>query len=229
MINNNISVQLQNDIMRVLRGETTEKIELPVAIMEAAKQASLDLHNAFLEEGYSSVERKREILRRNLNEGLKKCNCSPTTDMVTRFEEEAMKPIEADSLDEKVTVARAKEHEKKVDKGDEKAWKYTHPSNPRGMWKDGKAKSPTHIKTGKGLEKDLAKAEADYDREVASDKLYDKGGKVVKTGKAAKFVNGIRAEEVEANSSIAEELKNFVANLTAEDRKILRGLLEQKN
>jgi hypothetical protein len=97
------------------------------------------------------------------------------------------------------------------------------------MWKDGKAKSPTHIKTGKGLEKDLAKAEADYDREVASDKLYDKGGKVVKTGKAAKFVNGIRAEEVETNSSIAEELKNFVANLTAEDRKILRGLLEEKN
>jgi hypothetical protein len=229
MNNNKISAQLQDDIMRVLRGETTQKIELPTAIMEAAKQAAIDLNHAFLEEGYGSAERKREILRRNLNEGLKKCGCSPTADMIARFEEEAMKPVETDSLDEKVTVARAKEHEKKIDKADEKAWKYTHISNPNGMWKDGKAKSPAHIKTGKGLEKAYDKAVADYDREVASDKLYDKGGKVVKTGKVAKFVNGIREEEVEANSSIAEELKNFVANLTAEDRKILRGLLEEKN
>ena len=78
MNNNKISAQLQNDIMRVLRGETTQKIELPTAIMEAAKQASVDLNHAFLDEGYLSAERRREILRRNLNEGLKKCVCSPT-------------------------------------------------------------------------------------------------------------------------------------------------------
>jgi hypothetical protein len=94
MNNNKISAQLQSDIMRVLRGETTQKIELPTAIMEAAKQAAIDLTQAFLEEGYGSVERKREILRRNLNEGLKKCGCSPTADMIARFEEEAMKPVE---------------------------------------------------------------------------------------------------------------------------------------
>ena len=94
MNNNKISAQLQSDIMRVLRGETTQKIELPTAIMEAAKQAAIDLNHAFLEEGYGSAERKREILRRNLNEGLKKCGCSPTADMIARFEEEAMKPVE---------------------------------------------------------------------------------------------------------------------------------------
>ena len=79
-----------------------------------------------------------------------------------------------------VTAARAKDHEKKIDKADDKAWRYTNPANRKGMWKNGKAKSPTHIKKGKGLEKDLAKAEADYDREVASKKLYGRGGKVVK-------------------------------------------------
>ena len=89
--------------------------------------------------------------------------------------------LDESELDEMaVTAARAKDHEKKIDKADDKAWRYTNPDNRKGMWKNGKAKSPTHIKKGKGLEKDLAKAEADYDREVASKKLYGRGGKVVK-------------------------------------------------
>ena len=95
MNTNKISAELQNDIMKVLRGETTQKVELPVAIMEAAVNASAQLEKAYLEEGYTSTERKREILRRNLNEGLEKCNCNPTTEMIVRYEEEATKPASA--------------------------------------------------------------------------------------------------------------------------------------
>jgi len=79
-----------------------------------------------------------------------------------------------------VTAARAKEHERKIDKADEKAWRYTNPSNRQGMWKDGKAKSSAHIKKGKGLEKAYDKAVAQSNKEVASKKLYGRGGKVVK-------------------------------------------------
>jgi len=92
------------------------------------------------------------------------------------------KPVKEEAeLDEMaVTAARAKEHERKIDKADEKAWRYTNPSNRQGMWKDGKAKSSAHIKKGKGLEKAYDKAVAQSNKEVASKKLYGRGGKVVK-------------------------------------------------
>lgn len=92
MHSNKISANLQNDILKVLRGETTTKVELPTSIMEAAKQASMDLGHAFLDEGYLSAERRRDILRSNLAEGLKKCGCTPTAEMIARYEEEASKP-----------------------------------------------------------------------------------------------------------------------------------------
>lgn len=79
-----------------------------------------------------------------------------------------------------VTAAREKEHENKIDKADTKAWRYMNPDNRKGMWKKGKAKSPAHIKKGKGLEKAYDKAVAQFDKEVASKKLYGRGGKVVK-------------------------------------------------
>jgi hypothetical protein len=79
-----------------------------------------------------------------------------------------------------VTAARAKEHGKKIYKADIKAWRYMNPDNRKGMWKNGKAKSPAHIKKGKGLEKAYDKAVAQSDKEVASKKLYGRGGKVVK-------------------------------------------------
>ena len=112
MHSNKISANLQNDILKVLRGETVSKIELPTAIMEAAKQASMDLSHAFLDEGYLSAERRRDILRRNLAEGLKKCGCTPTTEMINRYEEEASKPVQVDAKKE---VAEETKKEEVVD------------------------------------------------------------------------------------------------------------------
>jgi hypothetical protein len=107
MHSNKISANLQNDILKVLRGETVSKTELPTAIMEAAKQASIDLGHAFLDEGYLSAERRRDILRRNLAEGLKKCGCTPTTEMINRYEEEASKPVQAEETKKEEVVDEA--------------------------------------------------------------------------------------------------------------------------
>jgi hypothetical protein len=112
MHSNKISANLQNDILKVLRGETISKTELPTAIMKAAKQASIDLGHAFLDEGYLSAERRRDILRRNLAEGLKKCGCTPTTEMINRYEEEASKPVQVDAKKE---VAEETKKEEVVD------------------------------------------------------------------------------------------------------------------
>lgn len=79
-----------------------------------------------------------------------------------------------------VTAARAREHNRAIDRADHKAWAYTNPDNRKGMWKDGKAKSPAHIKKGKGLEKAYDSAVKKLDTERASKKLYGRGGKVVK-------------------------------------------------
>lgn len=111
MHSNKISANLQNDILKVLRGETKAKTELPTAIMEAAKQASVDLSHAFLDEGYLSSERRRDILRRNLAEGLKKCGCTPTMEMIASYEEEANKPAQISEKKEE----EAKKEEVSVD------------------------------------------------------------------------------------------------------------------
>jgi len=90
-----------------------------------------------------------------------------------------------------VTAGRAREHEAKINSAETKAYRFMNPDNRKGLFgKSGKAKSPAALKKGKGLEKGENKARSDYDKEVASDKLFDKGGKVL--GKAAKFVNGMR-------------------------------------
>ena len=79
-----------------------------------------------------------------------------------------------------ITAARAREHNLAIDRADHRAWAYTHPENPQGMWKDGKAKSPAHIKKGKALEKAYDSAVKKLDTERASKKTYGRGGKVVK-------------------------------------------------
>jgi hypothetical protein len=79
-----------------------------------------------------------------------------------------------------ITAARAREHNRAIDRADHKAWAYTNPNNRKGMWKDGKAKSPAHIKKGKGLEKAYDSAVKKLDTERASKTLYGRGGKAVK-------------------------------------------------
>jgi hypothetical protein len=88
---------------------------------------------------------------------------------------------DGDTIDEMaITAARAREHNRAIDRADRKAWAYTNPDNRQGMWKDGKAKSPAHIKKGKGLEKAYDTAVKKLDKERASKTLYGRGGKVVK-------------------------------------------------
>lgn len=194
MNNNKISADLQNDIMRVLRGETKVEVPLPDAIIGAARNAAVELRQLSLTEGYLSSESKKQVLRKNLNEGLEKCGCSPTTDMITRYEEEAMKPI----------AVSEKKEENTIDDGEiEEA-------------KDNGLRTHLHHPKGKAV--------------------LDKAGKLVavyRTEKAAKnhaLSGKPQKEEVEnQNTSIAEELKNFVTNLTAEDRNTLRGLLEAQD
>lgn len=194
MNNNKISADLQNDIMRVLRGETKVEVPLPDAIITAARNAAVELRQLSLTEGYLSSESKKQVLRKNLNEGLEKCGCSPTTDMITRYEEEAMKPI----------AVSEKKEENTIDDGEiEEA-------------KDNGLRTHLHHPKGKAV--------------------LDKAGKLVavyRTEKAARnhaLSGKPQKEEVEnQNTSIAEELKNFVTNLTAEDRNTLRGLLEAQD
>jgi hypothetical protein len=92
------------------------------------------------------------------------------------------KPVKEEAeLDEMaLTRARAREHKRAIHRADYNAWAYTNPDNRQGMWKDGKAKSPAHIKKGKALEKAYDDAQKKLDKERDSKKLYGRGGKVVK-------------------------------------------------
>jgi hypothetical protein len=45
------------------------------------------LETSFLAEGYTSIERRKEILRKHLKEGASKCGCNLTNQMVARFDE----------------------------------------------------------------------------------------------------------------------------------------------
>jgi hypothetical protein len=85
MHNSPISKELYNQITDVLVGKTTKKIELPESLKEAAKAAKAEF--ATLTEGVMVAETKRDILRKHLKEGVAKCGCQLTPEMVTRFEE----------------------------------------------------------------------------------------------------------------------------------------------
>jgi len=255
MNNNKISAELQNDIMRVLRGETKVEIALPQAIMEAAKKAAVDLKQLSLTEGYLSAESKKQVLRNNLNEGLKNCGCTPTADMITRYEEEAMKPVapvaeekieeNAEELDESSDMMLRSWIRNNYPKADNAkfnkiyaAMKKQHSKNPKAytygggfskvakdakikeMVDEAKFKTPT---TG-------VPAGAGEDKFKAAREIIKKAGFKAKLGKGVPA--GLAKEEVEVEETetqITEELKNFVTNLTAEDRNILRGLLEAQD
>ena len=105
MHNSPISKDFYKDIVNVLSGKTTTKVELPVSLVESANQAAVDLAHAFLDGGTVSLEKKRDILRKNLKEGAAKCGCTLNPDMIARFEElSAQAPVaENEEVAEEVT------------------------------------------------------------------------------------------------------------------------------
>lgn len=85
MHNSPISKEFYNNISDVLTGKTTKKVELPESLKQAAKAARAEL--ATIKEGMLVSETKRDILRKHLKEGVAKCGCQLTPEMVTRFDE----------------------------------------------------------------------------------------------------------------------------------------------
>ena len=110
MHNSPISKDFYKDIINVLSGKTTTKVELPVSLVESANQAAVDLAHAFLDGGTVSLEKKRDILRKNLKEGAAKCGCTLSPDMVTRFEElSAQAPVAVKANEVAEEVAETEE------------------------------------------------------------------------------------------------------------------------
>ena len=110
MHNSPISKDFYKDIVNVLSGKTTTKVELPVSLVESANQASVDLAHAFLDGGTVSLEKKRDILRKNLKEGAAKCGCTLNPDMIARFEElSAQAPVAVKANEVAEEVAETEE------------------------------------------------------------------------------------------------------------------------
>ena len=110
MHNSPISKDFYKDIVNVLSGKTTTKVELPVSLVESANQAAIDLSHAFLDGGTVSLEKKRDILRKNLKEGTAKCGCTLSPEMIVRFEElSAQAPVAAKANEVAEEVAETEE------------------------------------------------------------------------------------------------------------------------
>ena len=121
MHNSPISKDFYKDIINVLSGKTTTKVELPVSLVESANQAAVDLSHAFLDGGTVSLEKKRDILRKNLKEGAAKCGCTLSPDMVTRFEElSAQAPVAVKANEVAEEVAETEEAVEAVEIADTK-------------------------------------------------------------------------------------------------------------
>jgi hypothetical protein len=119
MHNSPISKDFYKDIVNVLSGKTTTKVELPVSLVESANQASLDLAHAFLDGGTVSLEKKRDILRKNLKEGAAKCGCTLNPDMIARFEElSAQAPVAVKANEVAEEVAETEEAVEEVEIAD---------------------------------------------------------------------------------------------------------------
>ena len=86
MLTQKFNKNLLNDVMKVLSGQTTDKKPIPQELKDAAVNAAAQLR--VLKEGVMSVEFRRDTLRRSLEEGLSKCGCTPSADMINQFEEE---------------------------------------------------------------------------------------------------------------------------------------------
>jgi hypothetical protein len=117
MHNSPISKAFYNNIAEVLSGKTTKKVELPASLIEAAKNARKDLQESLLTEGYTSIERKKEILRKHLKEGAAKCGCNLTNQMVARFDEmvyEDEAPVVAEASKDKMPTGGAGKNPAKI-------------------------------------------------------------------------------------------------------------------
>ena len=82
-----ISKDFLKNINLVLSGETTQKFPLSAELQKHAKMAANELKNIFLDEGVSSAEKKRDVIRQNLVAGLKECNCDATEKLVAAYED----------------------------------------------------------------------------------------------------------------------------------------------
>ena len=121
MHNSPISKDFYKDIVNVLSGKTTTKVELPVSLVESANQAAVDLSHAFLDGGTVSLEKKRDILRKNLKEGAAKCGCTLNPDMIARFEElSAQAPVAVKANEVAEEVAETEEAVEAVEIADTK-------------------------------------------------------------------------------------------------------------
>ena len=111
-----ISKDFLKNINLVLSGETTQKFPLSAELQKHAKMAANELKNIFLDEGVSSAEKKRDVIRQNLVAGLKECNCDATEKLVAAYEdlvwenynekdEEQAETVETEEVAEEVETA----------------------------------------------------------------------------------------------------------------------------
>lgn len=115
-----ISKDFLKNINLVLSGETTQKFPLSAELQKHAKMAANELKNIFLDEGVSSAEKKRDVIRQNLVAGLKECNCDATEKLVSAYEdlvwenynekeEEQTETVETEEVAEEVETAETDE------------------------------------------------------------------------------------------------------------------------
>jgi len=103
MLNKSHNPNILNDVMKVLRGETKEKKNLPQSLKDAAVSAAKDIR--VLMEGVASAEYKRDTIRVHLHEGLKGCGCQPSVELINDFQDEVeqnlRKPVAVEAADPK--------------------------------------------------------------------------------------------------------------------------------
>jgi len=103
MLNKSHNPNILNDVMKVLRGETKEKKNLPQSLKDAAVSAAKDIR--VLMEGVASAEYKRDTIRVHLHEGLKGCGCQPSVELINDFQDEVeqnlRKPVATEAADPK--------------------------------------------------------------------------------------------------------------------------------
>lgn len=90
MFTNPHNQNLLNDVMRVLNGETTEQPirPIPMWLTEAAEEAVKSLDEAYNSGEVMTLEIKRDILRKHLNEAISTCaDCEVTKETPLQYEE----------------------------------------------------------------------------------------------------------------------------------------------
>lgn len=224
MHNSPISKDFYKDIINVLSGKTTTKVELPVSLVESANQAAVDLAHAFLDGGTVSLEKKRDILRKNLKEGAAKCGCTLSPDMVTRFEElSAQAPVakhvelvELQTPERAATTRRAAQEAKTLD--------WYERTSPDTYGKDGKIVE----KAGKVKTKRALSAAQKVDGFVKS--LYKNSFEI--DGESLDEANEVTEEIADTEETTADQLvemsaglTQFIAQLNQDEVRILKNLL----